>query len=63
MMRSPHSTRETWPQVGRCGSGELLWQKTVGSALLEALYSGRLIAGRVRLIVSVKESVPKIVLA
>lgn len=32
-----------------------MWQKTVGSALLEVSYSGKLMVARVRLVVSVKE--------
>lgn len=40
-----------------------MWQKTVGSWLLEVLCSGKLMVGRVRSIVSVKELFTRIGLA
>ena len=32
-----------------------MWQKTAGSRMLDMLYSGKLVVGRVRSIVSVRE--------
>lgn len=40
-----------------------MWQKTGGSPLLEVLYSGKLMVGRVRSIVSIKELFTRIGLA
>ena len=54
-MRSPHSVMSRRPHVGRAGNWGFLWQKIVGSALLEVLSSGMLTVGTVGLVLSVKE--------